>query len=164
VNTERKQTPDTSADRPERSFPAALGCLIALLALEAAALAAVVIWLGLLEAQATASDSISGLALLAIAALCALWLVLTTVGAARRRPWIRGSSITWHVVVLAIAIGCFTGVTAVPSAGWWLLLIALVGIGLALIPSVARATEREIVRGGDLNDGSDARGNDRRRG
>ena len=107
------------------------------------ALAAVVIWLGLLEAQATASDSISGLALLVIAALCALWLVLTTVGAARRRPWIRGSSITWHVVVLAIAIGCFTGVTAVPQAGWGLLVIAAVGIGLVVAPQVTRATARE---------------------
>ncbi|WP_243063574.1 hypothetical protein [Humibacter sp. RRB41] len=157
MNTDRKHTPDTSADRPERSFPAALGCLVALLALEALALIAVVIWLGVLEAQATASDSVSGLALLLIGALCAVWLVLTAVAGARRRSWMRGSSITWHVIVLAIAIGCFTGVTAVPAAGWWLLVIALLGIGLVLVPSVTVATAREVAPYSEAQDDSEAK-------
>ncbi|MGN6127924.1 MAG: hypothetical protein ACTHON_15290 [Humibacter sp.] len=134
------------ADRPERAFPALLGCLVALLTLESLGLIVLVVWLAVQETQVAASDSISGLALLVIAVLCAVWLVLTTIAAARRRSWMRGSSITWHVIVLAVAIGCFTGVTAVPAAGWWLLVIALVGIGLVLAPSVTRATAREVVR------------------
>lgn len=145
MNTDRKYTPDTSADRPERSFPALLGFLVGLLGLESAALIVLVIWLVILEVNAAASDSVGGLALLVIAALGAVWLVLTTIGAARRRSWMRGSSITWHVIVLAISIGCFTGVTAVPAAGWWLLAIAVIGIGLVLTPSVTRATARDTL-------------------
>ncbi|GAB3385336.1 hypothetical protein GCM10027568_02260 [Humibacter soli] len=146
MNTDRKQSPDTSADRPERTFPPLLGCLVALLALESLGLIVLVVWLAVQETQVAASDSVSGLALIVIGVLCAVWLVLTTIAATRRRSWMRGSSITWHVIVLAVAIGCFTGVTAVPAAGWWLLVIALVGIGLVLAPSVTRATAREVVR------------------
>ncbi|NNC13124.1 hypothetical protein HII28_14710 [Planctomonas sp. JC2975] len=121
-----------------------LGCLVALLSLESLCLIAVVIWLSMQAAQTAASDVPTGLALLIIAALCAVWVVLTTVGAARRRSWMRGSTITLHILVFAIAIGSFTGVTAVPEAGWVLLIVAALGIGLVLAPSVTRATARRI--------------------
>jgi hypothetical protein len=120
-----------------------LGCLVALLAIESAALILLVIWLGVQAAEAAASDLASGLALLVIAALCVVWLVLTTVAAARRRSWMRASTITWHLLVLAVAIGCFTGVTAVPQAGWVLLAIAAAGIALVVAPPVTRATARD---------------------
>jgi hypothetical protein len=116
---------------------------VALLTVESVAVVGLAIWLGVQAARATASDLASGIAVLLIAALCALWLVLTTVAAARRRSWMRGSSITWHLLVFAVAIGCFTGVTAVPQAGWWLLVIAVIGVGLVLSPSVTRATARQ---------------------
>ncbi|GAB3608603.1 hypothetical protein GCM10027414_07280 [Humibacter ginsengiterrae] len=152
MNTDRKQTPDIGVDRPEKSFPVLLGCLVALLALESLALVALVIWLGVQAAEATASDVASGIALLIIAALCALWLVLTTVAAARRRSWMRASVITWHLLVLAIAVGCFTGITAVPQAGWVLLVLAAVGIGLVVAPQVTRATARESAPAEDSKD------------
>ncbi|MHA7987207.1 hypothetical protein ACX9R5_15515 [Rathayibacter sp. CAU 1779] len=116
---------------------------MALLSLESLCLIAGVIWLSVQAAQAAASDVSTGLALLIIAALCAVWVVLTTVGAARRRSWMRGSTITLHILVFAIAIGSFTGVTAVPEAGWVLIIVAALGIGLALAPSVTRATARQ---------------------
>ncbi|GAB3612379.1 hypothetical protein GCM10027415_07190 [Humibacter ginsengisoli] len=152
MNTDRKQTPDTGVDRPEKSFPVLLGCLVALLALESLALVALVIWLGVQAAEATASDVASGIALLIIAALCALWLVVTTVAAARRRSWMRASVITWHLLVLAIAVGCFTGITAVPQAGWVLLVLAAVGIGLVVAPQVTRVTVRESTPAEDSKD------------
>jgi hypothetical protein len=127
-------------DRPEKSFPPLLTCLVVLLALEALAAIGLVSWLGVQAAQSTASDVGSGIAILVIGALCALWLVLTTIAAARRRSWVRASSITWHLLVLAVAVGSFTGVTAVPQAGWVLLVVALVGIGLSVTPQVTRAT------------------------
>jgi uncharacterized membrane protein YhaH (DUF805 family) len=127
-------------DRPEKSFPPLLACLVVLLALESAGVVVLVIWLGIQAAQATASDLTSGIAILVIAALCALWLVLTTIAAARKRSWMRASSITWHLLVLATAVGSFTGVTAVPQAGWVLLVVALIGIGLVVTPQVTRAT------------------------
>lgn len=143
MGTDREPSSDSDVDRPEKSFPALLGCLVALLALESAALVLLVIWLGVRAAEAAASDLSSGLALLIIAALCVVWLVLTTVAAARRRSWMRASTITWHLLVLAVAIGCFTGVTAVPEAGWVLLAIGAVGIALVVAPPVTRATARD---------------------
>ncbi|WP_460522165.1 hypothetical protein [Humibacter antri] len=122
---------------------------MALLALESLALVTLVIWLAAQAAEATASDIASGIALLIIAALCAVWLVLTTVAAARRRSWMRASVITWHLLVLAIAVGCFTGVTAVPQAGWGLLVVAAVGIGLVVAPQVTRVTARESAPAAD---------------
>ncbi len=152
MNTVRKQSPDNGGDRVEKSFPALLGCLVALLALESAAVVVLVIWLAVQAAQARATDMLSGVALLVVAGLCAVWLLLTTVAAARRRPWMRASSITWHLLVLAVAVGCFTGVTAVPQAGWWLLAVALAGLVLVLSGPVTRATARDlptVVPGGD---------------
>lgn len=144
MNTERKHLHDSGVDRPEKSYPVLLGCLVALLALEAVGVIVLVIWLVLLAVSAGASDTASGIALLAIAALCGVWIVLTTVAAARKRSWMRASSITWHLLVLAVAVGCFTGVAAVPEAGWWLLVIAVLGIGLVLAPSVTRATAQRV--------------------
>ena len=127
-------------DRPEKSFPPLLTCLVVLFALESLAAIGLVSWLAVQAAQSTASDVGSGIAILVIGALCALWLVLTTIAAARRRSWVRASTITWHLLVLAIAVGSFTGVTAVPQAGWVLLVVALIGIGLSVTPQVTRAT------------------------
>ena len=159
VNTDRKQMPDIGVDRPENSYPVLLGCLVALLALQSAALIALVIWLLIQAVGASAANLASGIALLVIAALCAVWLVLTTVAAARRRSWMRASVITWHLIVLAVAVGSFTGVTAVPEAGWVLLVVALLGVGLVLTPQVTRATARDVTPG-DTADGGAAPGTD----
>ncbi|QDZ16479.1 hypothetical protein [Humibacter ginsenosidimutans] len=121
-----------------------MGCLIGLLALETVGVIVLVIWLIVQAVVAGASDTGSGIALLVIAVLCAVWIVLTTVAAARRQPWMRASSITWHLLVIAVAFGCFTGITAVPQAGWWLLLIGIVGIALVVMPSVTRATAQRL--------------------
>jgi hypothetical protein len=144
VNTDREQSSATDGSRPQASFPALLGCLVALLALESLTLVGLVVWLIVEAVSSAAADTASGIALLVIAALCAVWVSLTAVAAARRRSWMRGSSITWHLLVLAVAIGCFTGVTAVPQAGWVLLLVAVLGIGLVLVPSVTRATAADV--------------------
>jgi hypothetical protein len=140
VSTDGEQPSDIGVDRAEKPFPALLGCLVALLVLESAALLLLMVWLVVQASTAAASDVTSGLALLVIGALCTVWIVLTTVAAARRRSWMRASAITWHLLLLAVAVGCFTGATAVPQAGWVLLLIAVAGIALAVAPPVTRAT------------------------
>lgn len=117
---------------------------MALLALESVALVVLVIWLVVLQTQAAASDAASGIALLIIGVLCAVWVIATTLGAARRRSWMRASSVTWHLIVFAVAVGSFLGATAVPTAGWWLLLVSIVGIALVFAPQVTRATAREV--------------------
>ena len=115
-----------------------------LLGLEALGVVALVIWLVVQAFVAGASDTGSGIALLVIAVLCAVWIVLTAVAAARKRSWMRASSVTWHLLVLAVAVGCFTGVAAVPAAGWPLLVIGVAGIALVLSPPVTRVTAQRV--------------------
>lgn len=158
MKTDREPSADIGGDRVENSFPVLLKCLVALLALESIALVALVIWLVLQEGQATASDSTSGIAIIVIAVLCALWIVLTTVAAARRRSWMRASAITVHVMIAAVALGCFTGVTAVPQAGWVLIAVAVLGIGLVVAPSVTKATARDTMPAADAPDSAQGPG------
>jgi hypothetical protein len=157
VNTERGIARDSAADRPGDAFPVLLGCFAGLLALESVAVLALVIWGGVQTARSQASDLAGALALLVCAALCVVWLVAMTVGTVRRRPWIRASSITWHLLVFAVAIGCFTGITAVPAAGWWLLALSIVGIALVVTPAVTRATARKVDYANDDTDGGSRR-------
>jgi hypothetical protein len=50
--------------------------------------------------------------------------------------------LTWQLLQIAVAIGCFQGVFAVPSLGWALLAPAVVAILLLLSPPVVAATRR----------------------
>lgn len=117
----------------------ALAILRAILALEAAALVAIVVWL-LIEILTDQPDSFaSAIALLVLTAIGALWVVMLAVGAFRMAPWVRGGAITWQVLQIAVAIGCFQGFFARPDLGWALLVPALVVIGLLLWPPLGRA-------------------------
>ena len=122
--------------------PPLLIALAVLLFLEAAGAVALVVWLAY-ELVAVGPESYaSGVALLVLAVLAAVWISLTAVSTLRPKSWVRASAVTWQVLQTAVAIGSFQGLYAQPDLGWALLVPALVGIGLALSPSVVRATTR----------------------
>jgi hypothetical protein len=89
----------------------------------------------------------SAVALAVLAVLAAVWWIATTLGALRTRPWMRGSALTLQLIFVAVGIGCFQGLTAVPAIGWALLIPALVGIALILSPPVIRATTKADATG-----------------
>lgn len=130
--------------RPRR--PVALTALAALLWLETGALGAVTVWLLVEVLTGQAGSVATGLAILVLAALAAVWLAVTALATLRRRPWIRGSAITWQVSQVAIAASFFQSPDARPGVAWALLVPAVAGIVLALTPGVVRATTR-IPRG-----------------
>jgi hypothetical protein len=123
-------------------LPPLLIALAVLLFLEAAGAVALVVWLAFELATAGSASYASGVALLVLALLAAVWIALTAVSALRGKSWVRASAVTWQVLQIAVAIGSFQGLYARPDLGWALLVPALVGIGLALSPSVVRATAR----------------------
>ncbi|AZZ57389.1 hypothetical protein [Rathayibacter iranicus] len=124
--------------------PVGLLILIAVLALETLAVAALAIWL-VVELLTTAADTPDGGIAIIVLALIALgWAVATTLGAVRRRGWMRGSALTMQLVVMAIALGAFQGQYAVPDIGWALLAPALVATVTLFLPSVVAVTRREI--------------------
>ncbi|MWV50542.1 hypothetical protein GRS96_14810 [Rathayibacter sp. VKM Ac-2803] len=127
--------------------PPGLLVLIAVLALETVGVAAVAAWL-LIELVTTTADTPGGgvaIVVLAVIALC--WAAATTLGAVRRRSWMRGSALTMQLVQMAVALGAFQGQYAVPDVGWALLGPALVAVVAIFLPSVVAATRRDPAGG-----------------
>ncbi|WP_233197620.1 hypothetical protein [Cryobacterium sp. Y57] len=120
-----------------------LGVLIAFLALEALALWIFSAWWVLELLIATPTSMGAALALLALLVVAAVWVSAITVGALRRRPWIRGGALTWQLVQVMIAIGCFQGIYARPDVGWALLLPSIIVLVLVFTPRVVAATSHE---------------------
>lgn len=113
---------------------------MALVALEAVVLWLVVGWLVIeLLTQRPASPG-GGLAILALGVIAAVWVSAITVGTVRLRPWIRGGAVTWQLVQIMVAVGCFQGLYARPDVGWAILLPSLVVIVLAFTPKIVAAT------------------------
>ncbi|WP_241980197.1 hypothetical protein [Cryobacterium glaciale] len=116
---------------------------ITLLALEALALWVFSAWWVLELLIATPNSVGASLALLALTVVAAVWVSAITVGALRRRPWIRGAAVTWQLVQVMIAIGCFQGIYARPDVGWALLAPSIVMLVLVFTPKVVAATSHE---------------------
>ena len=132
-----EQISDQSSRRP-----ILLIALSVVLAAEAALATGVTVWLVFEQLTATPDSFASAVVILLLAAglACALWAMV--VGLLRRQSWVRGAALTWQLLQIAVAIGCFQGVFAVPSLGWALLIPAVVAILLLMSPPVVAATRR----------------------
>lgn len=132
-----EQAPDPSSRRP-----ILLVALSVVLAAEALLATGVTVWLVVELLTATPDSFASAVVILLLAAglACALWAMV--VGLLRRQTWVRGAALTWQLLQIAVAIGCFQGVFAVPSLGWALLIPAAIAILLLMSPPVVAATRR----------------------
>lgn len=118
----------------------ALIALVVLLAAEAALLWAVVGWLILELLTEQPSSYASALAILVIVLIAAVWVSAITVATLRGRSWIRAAAVTWQLVQVFIAIGCFQGLYARPDLGWALLVPSALVLVLLFTRSVMAAT------------------------
>ncbi|MBX0300851.1 hypothetical protein K2F54_12785 [Cryobacterium sp. 1639] len=114
--------------------------LVVLLAAEAALLWAVVGWLILELLTEQPSSYASALAILVIVLIAAVWVSAIAVATLRRRSWIRAAAVTWQLVQVFIAIGCFQGLYARPDLGWALLVPSALVLVLLFTRSVMAAT------------------------
>ena len=132
-----EQAPDPSSRRP-----ILLVALSVVLAAEALLATGVTVWLVIELLTATPDSFGSAVVILLLAAglACALWAMV--VGLLRRQIWVRGAALTWQLLQIAVAIGCFQGVFAVLSLGWALLIPAAIAILLLMSPPVVAATRR----------------------
>ncbi|MGX5697906.1 hypothetical protein ACWKWP_17050 [Agromyces soli] len=124
------------AERPPR---AALVIVDALLALEALAVVAVLVWLVVDLLTLAPSSYATAVALIVLVAVGALFTIAVAVGSIRRASWSRAAAIVWQVLQISVAVGAFQGLFARPDIGWALLVPALVVIGLLLWAPVRRA-------------------------
>lgn len=89
----------------------------------------------------TRADSIAaGIAILVLALVATVWLGFIVVAAWNGKAWMRGASIVWQVVMFAVGIGCFQGLTASPPVGWALVIPAVLVVVLLVSPPVVQAT------------------------
>jgi hypothetical protein len=119
--------------------------LAVLLFAEAALLIAVVVWVAVELVASRPASYLSAVAILVLVAISAAWILATAMGTLRGRSWIRGATVTWQVMQIAIAVGCFQGLYARPDLGWALLVPSIIGILLAISPQVVTATRRDAV-------------------
>jgi hypothetical protein len=139
---ERDAGRDRTASSPG-GVRAALLTITVLLFAEAAALAAVVVWLVVDVLVLQPSSFATAIALIVITALAAAWVAAIAVASVRRAPWSRAGAIVWQVLQLSIAVGAFQGLFARPDLGWALLIPSVTVIGLLLWPPVRAAYARE---------------------
>jgi hypothetical protein len=137
-----KPNPGEPARNQSAGQPVLLLVLAVILAAEALLATGVTVWLIVELLTATADSLASAIVILLLAAglSCALWAM--AVGLLRRQVWVRGAALTWQLLQIAVAIGCFQGVFAVPSLGWALLVPAVVAILLLMSPQVVAASRR----------------------
>ncbi|GAA3892598.1 hypothetical protein GCM10022381_37840 [Leifsonia kafniensis] len=126
------------APRPVR--PPALRLIIVLLAAEALLLWVAVAWLVLELLTATPSSLGGALVILGIVVIAAIGVSAIAAGAARGRSWMRSPAVTWQLMQIAVAVGCFQGLYARPDLGWALLIPSLLVLVLLFTPRVIDAT------------------------
>ena len=120
-----------------RRRPALLWLLIVLLTAEFLMMVVVSIVIVASVFTAHADSLAAGLAILVLAVVATIWLGFIVVAAWNGRAWMRGASLVWQVLMFAVGIGCFQGLTATPAAGWALVIPAVV-VGLRLVSRPVR--------------------------
>lgn len=133
-------TDPSPAGRP-RSL--ALTLLFVLVCAEALLLWAVTIWQIIELLTDTPASLPSAIAILVLLLIASTWVSAIALNVLRHRSWIRGASVTWQLVQIAVAIGAFQGIYARPDIGWALLIPSVVVIVLLFTPSVMAATGAE---------------------
>jgi hypothetical protein len=129
-----------AGQRPSPRRPPLLWVLIVLLTAEFVLMAVVSIVLFVDLFVGNPFSIAAGIAVLVLSLTATVWLGFIAVAAVRGRAWMRGASIVWQVLMFAIGIGCFQGLTATPATGWALVIPAVVIVGLLVSKPVVRAT------------------------
>ena len=140
MNEHSDQSREAGGEASPARRPPALLALAALLAAEALLVWLAAAWLVFELLTATPTSLAGAVAILVLGVVAALWVSAIAWGALRARSWIRGAALTWQLVQIFVAIGCFQGLYARVDVGWALLLPSIAVIVLLFTPRVLAAT------------------------
>lgn len=143
---------------PERiSRPTSLRLLASVVGFQTVVVAFIAALLGYETVVHTPTSMVSSIALTALVAVGALFGVLLCRGVLRARPWIRGASLVWNVLLIAASVVVLQGDVS-PMMGWLTLVLSVVGIVAALHPATRRviAEVAEAEHAQYLGHGADA--------
>ena len=120
----------------------ALAALALIIFAECALMSVATIYLVIEIFSAVPASLPSAIALAIITAVAAIFLGYLAVAVLRGRTWVRGAVLTWQVLQVAVAIGCFQGYFARPDIGWYLLVPSALAVVLLFTTPVMAATTR----------------------
>lgn len=79
----------------------------------------------------------TAVALVVVAGLTVVVLGAVLLGVWRGRAWVRAAGVVFQVLLFAIGVGALQGAFAQPGWGWPLIVVAVLGFVLLVVPSTA---------------------------
>lgn len=119
-----------------------IGLIIAalLVGLEGLFIGALAARLGLALVSGETKSFVTSVALFALVAAAAIWIIYVSVNLFRGQRWSRSAGFFWQLVQLAVATGSFSGQFGSQAIGWSLIIPSVLVIGLLLSKKVVAAT------------------------
>ena len=96
--------------------------------------------LGLALISGETKSFVTSVALFALVAAAAAWVIFLGFALLKRKRWARSGGVFWQLVQLAIATGSFSGQFGSQAIGWSLILPSVLGLGLLFNKKVVAAT------------------------
>ncbi|MEN9956202.1 MAG: hypothetical protein RLY34_1009 [Actinomycetota bacterium] len=127
-----------------------IGLIIAalLVGLEGLFIGALAARLGLALVGGETKSFVTSVALFALVAAAAIWIVFVSLNLFRGKRWSRSAGFFWQLVQLAVATGSFSGQFGSQAIGWSLIIPSVLVVSLLLSKKVVAATMDAI----DLQD------------
>ena len=101
-----------------------------------------VLFVTLLGALESGGSRIESFSLVAMVAICLIWVVITLGGVVKSKaPWVRGSAVTINVLLFAAGTGCLQLGIGSTAFGFGLVTLALAGFFAAIVVRPVMVTD-----------------------
>jgi hypothetical protein len=115
-----------------------------LVALEGSFVGALAARLGLALLSGDTRSLVTSIALFALVAAAAIWIIFVALNLFRGKRWARSAGVFWQLVQLAVASGSFSGQFGSQAIGWALILPSVLILALLFSKKVVAATMGQI--------------------
>jgi hypothetical protein len=101
-----------------------------------------VLFVTLLGALGSGGSYVENFSLVAMVAICLIWVIITLGGLVKSKaPWVRGSAVTINVLLFAAGTGCLQLGIGSTALGFGLVALALVGFFAAIASRPVMVTD-----------------------
>jgi hypothetical protein len=115
-----------------------------MVALEGIFVGALAARLGLALLSGDTRSLVTSIALFALVAAAAIWIIFVALNLFRGKRWARSAGVFWQLVQLAVASGSFSGQFGSQAIGWALILPSVLILALLFSKKVVAATMGQI--------------------
>jgi hypothetical protein len=127
-----------SESQEKRPFGLVLAAV--LVGLEGLFVGALAARLGLALVSGETRSLVTSVALFALVAAAAIWVIFVSLNLFRGKRWSRSAGVFWQLIQLAVATGSFSGQFGSQAIGWSLIIPSVLVIGLLFSKKVVAAT------------------------